>query len=291
MEPTIRVAWHEGFALAYQVVGDDAAGRDLLYLPGFESNVDMMWQIPAYRAFLERLASLARLITHDRRGLGCSDRLPPGVAPTLEGSREGMLAVLDAAGSERATILAVQEAVFPALSLAAEHPERVAGLVLFGATPSYTWSEDLPDGWTMERWAEEHRAWAAVTDLSGFLDEHARGIAPSLDGDATGLDELRRLLMATETLGAAVEESRALSRIDLRPVLPSVRCPVLVIRRADDETASPSGGRFLADHVADGTYVEVPGRDGLPWVGDAEPVLLAVERFLAESTSRPEEVT
>jgi pimeloyl-ACP methyl ester carboxylesterase len=93
--------------------------------------------------------------------------------------------------------------------------------------------------------------------------------------------------MATETLGAAVEESRALSRIDLRSVLPSVRCPVLVIRRDDDETASPSGGRFLADHVPDGTYAEVPGRDGLPWVGDAEPVLLAVERFLAESTSGP----
>jgi pimeloyl-ACP methyl ester carboxylesterase len=154
--------------------------------------------------------------------------------------------------------------------------------VLFGATPSYSWSEDLPDGWTMERWAEEHRAWAAVTDLSGFLDEHARGIAPSLEGDATGLESLRRLLMATETLGAAVEESRALSRIDLRSVLPSVRCPVLVIRRADDATASPSGGRFLADHVPDGIFVEVPGRDGLPWVGDAEPVLLAVERFLAE---------
>ena len=181
MEPTIRVASLDGFALAYQAVGDGAAGRDLLYLPGFESNVDMMWRIPTYRAFLERLASFARLITHDRRGLGCSDRLPPGVAPTLEGSREGMLAVLDAAGCERATILAVQEAVFPALSLAAEHPERVAGLALFGATPSYSRSEDLPDGWTKERSAEEHRAWAAVTDLSGFLDEHARGIAPSLE--------------------------------------------------------------------------------------------------------------
>jgi pimeloyl-ACP methyl ester carboxylesterase len=280
VEPNIRVAWHEGFALAYQVVSDGIGRRDLLYLPGFESNVDMMWQIPSYRAFLERLASLARLITHDRRGLGCSDRLPPDVAPTLDGSRDGMLAVLDAAGSERATILAVQEAVFPALSLAAEHPERVAGLVLFGATPSYTWSEDLPDGWTMERWAEEHRAWAAVTDLSAFLDEHARGIAPSLDGDATGLDELRRLLMATETLGAAVEESRALSRIDLRPLLPSVRCPVLVIRRADDATASPSGGRFLADHVVDGTYVEIPGRDSLPWVGDPDPILQAIDRFM-----------
>jgi pimeloyl-ACP methyl ester carboxylesterase len=280
VEPNIRVAWHEGFALAYQVVSDGIGRRDLLYLPGFESNVDMMWQIPSYRAFLERLASLARLITHDRRGLGCSDRLPPDVAPTLDGSRDGMLAVLDAAGSERATILAVQEAVFPALSLAAEHPERVAGLVLFGATPSYTWSEDLPDGWTMERWAEEHRAWAAVTDLSAFLDEHARGIAPSLDGDATGLDELRRLLMATETLGAAVEESRALSRIDLRPLLPSVRCPVLVIRRADDATASPSGGRFLADHVVDGTYVEFSGRDSLPWVGDPDPILQAIDRFM-----------
>jgi pimeloyl-ACP methyl ester carboxylesterase len=282
VEPGIRVAWNEGFSLAHQVVGDGDV--DLLYLPGFESNVDVMWTIPAYRTFLERLASIGRLITHDRRGLGCSDRLPPGVAPTLEGSRDGMVAVLDAVGSRRATVLAVQEAVFPALSLAAEHPERVDRLVLFGATPSYAWSEDLPDGWTPERWEEEHRAWMAVTDLTGFLEEHARGIAPSLADDEDGLEALRRLLISTETLGAAIEESRALSRLDLRPMLPQVTCPVLVVRRVDDETASASSARFLADHVADGAYTEVPGRDALPWVGDAEPLLSAIERFVAGYT-------
>lgn len=281
MEPATRIAWHEGFALAYQVVGDVAGGaRDLVYLPGFESNVDMMWRIPAYRTFLDRLASLGRLITHDRLGLCCSDRLPPGSAPTLERSRESLLAALDAAGSERATILAVQEAVFPAISLAVEHPDRVAGLVLVGATPSYARSDDLPDGWTPERWAEEHRAWAAVTDLTGFLDEHARGLAPSLADDEAGLDALRRLLMGTETLGAAIEESRALSELDLRSDLPQVRCPVLVLRRAEDEASSPSGARFLAEHVADGAYEEVPGRDALPWVGDPGPLLEALERFL-----------
>ena len=177
MEPNIRVAWHEGFALALQVVGDGDV--DLLHLPGFESNVDAMWTIPAYRAFLERLASIGRLITHDRIGLGCSDRLPPGVAPTLERSRDALLAVLDVAGSRRVTVLAVQEAVFPALSLAADHPEAGRRSRAVRSDAELRMVRGPARRMTPERWEQEHRAWAAVTDLTGFLEEHARGIAPS----------------------------------------------------------------------------------------------------------------
>lgn len=281
MKPDTRIAWRQGFALAYQVVGEGA--DDVLYLPAYESNVDLMWDVPAYRGFLERMSSLGRLITHDRRGLCCSDRLPPGAAVTLEETCGDLLAILDAAGCRRATVFAVQEAVFPVLLLAATHPERVERLVLFGASPSYAWSEDLPDGWTEEQWDAELRGWEQVTSLGEFLDGHARAIAPSLD-DGAALDALRRLLAGTIGMGAAVAESRKLSSVDMRPILASVTAPTLVIRRASDEMASPSSGRFLAEHVAEGEYVEVPGRDSLPWVGDTEPILQAIERFIDHGT-------
>lgn len=85
-------------------------------------------------------------------------------------------------------------------------------------------------------------------------------------------------------MGAAIAESRNLSSVDVRPVLSSVAAPTLVIRRASDEMASPSSGRFLAEHVAQGEYFEVPGRDSLPWVGDPDPILQAIERFIDHGT-------
>jgi len=170
------------------------------------------------------------------------------------------------------------------LSLATSHPERVERLVLFGAAPSYARSEDLPDAWTEEQWATEIRTWEGVTSFSGFLDEHARAIAPSFDDDVEALLALRHLLASTMSMGAAIAESRTLSRIDMREVLPSVAAPTLVIRRTDDQMASATGGRFLAEHTVHGQYVEVPGRDSLPWVGDADPILRAIERFTGRGT-------
>jgi pimeloyl-ACP methyl ester carboxylesterase len=281
VEPEIRVAWRDGFALAYQVVG--GGDRDIVYLPGYESNVDLMWDIPAYRSFLDGLGSLGRLITHDRRGLGCSDRLPPGTAATLEETRDDLLAVMDAAGSRRATVFAVQEAVFAVLLLAATRPERIDRLVFFGASPSYAWSEDLPDGWTGEQWDEELRSWAAVTSTTAFTEAHARSVAPSLSDDDDALHALGRLLRSTEGMGAAISDARTLSSVDVRDLLPSVEAPTLVIRREDDGSAPASGGRFLAERVAEGRYVEIPGRDSLPWVGDSEPIMREVARFVGPS--------
>ena len=287
METDIRIEWRQGFALAYQVTGQ-VAGRgtdDIVYLPGYESNVERMWQIAGYRAFLEALSSLGRLITHDRRGLGCSDRLAPGVAVTLEQGRDDLVAVLDAAGSRRATVFAVQEAVFPTLLLAATRPERVERLILFGATPSYAWSDELPDAWTEEQWETQIRTWEGVTSLTAFLDEHARAIAPSLEGDGAQLSALRHLLMSTMSLGAAITESRSLSRVDMRPVVPTISAPTLVIRRTDDQMSSAVGGRWLADHVERGEYLEGPGQDSLPWIGDSDPILRAIERFVNRDTA------
>ena len=141
--------WRDGFALAYQVYGEGE--RDLVYLPGYESNVDRMWDIAAYRSFLESLATLGRLITHDRRGLGCSDRLPPGTAATVEEGRDDLVAVLDAAGIATCHDRRRAGGGLRGPPARGHTPGRVDRLVLYGATPSYAWSEDLPDGWTEQK--------------------------------------------------------------------------------------------------------------------------------------------
>src|SRR5688572_28273118 len=119
LKPDIKFTWNDGFAIAHQVIGEGR--QDLIYLPGLASNVDLHWDIPIYARFLERLASFSRLIVIDRRGVGCSDRFPPGQAPTLEEITDDVLAVMEATSSEHATVFAVQDTAFAALLLAASH--------------------------------------------------------------------------------------------------------------------------------------------------------------------------
>jgi pimeloyl-ACP methyl ester carboxylesterase len=119
--PQIRYANNGPWQLAYQVLGD---GPDLLYLPGWVSNVEGNWLAPDHARFLERLASLARTIVVDRRGIGCSDRLPPGETTTLEEGVEDLRMIARAAQSSRAAVFGVQEGGFYALLAAATHPER-----------------------------------------------------------------------------------------------------------------------------------------------------------------------
>jgi class 3 adenylate cyclase len=279
MKPDVRYTWNDGYALAYQVIGRRA--EDLVYLPGFASNVDLMWDIPTYRTFLERLASFCRLITVDRRGVGCSDRLPPGVAPTLEEITGDVLAVMEAASSSsHATILAVQEAAFSALLLAATHPYRISRMILFSASPSWVRSDALPDEWSSEQWEATIRSAERLTSSRQFSDAYVRDTLPSIYDDETMVEAFDSLLMNTTGLGAAVAEMRMFAETDLRDVLPSINVPTLVLRREGDEPVPESSSRYLAEHIAGAEYVEIPGRDALPWAGDLEPVLEAIQRFM-----------
>jgi len=285
MKPDIRTTWNDGFALAYQIVG---SGRhDLVYLPGWVSHLDMMWDIPPYRRFIERLAALSRLIVLDRRGVGCADRLPPGDAPALEEIADDILAVMEAASSMHATLFATQEAVFPALLLAASHPHRVRRLVLFGASPSWKRSEDLPDEWSPERWDSELRAWGRTTSAIEGASGYVRFAAPSLYGDDEATRALGGLLLSSQGLGASISEARMWSMTDLRQILPSIQAPTLVLRREGDELIAESSSRYLAEHLPSGEYVRLPGADVLPWIGDQEPVLETMERFMGVEPGPP----
>jgi len=285
MKPDIRFTWNDGFAIAYQVIG--RGRQDLVYLPGFASNVDIQWDIPIYARFLERLASFSRLIVIDRRGVGCSDRYPPGQAPTLEAITDDVLAVMEATSSGHATVFAVQEAAFAALLLAASHPRRVARLVLFGATPSWIQSEDLPEEWSPDYWESEIRSYERITSATEAMAGYIRDAAPSLADDEAAARALTGLIFNTNGPGAAAMEARFHSEVDLRHVLPSIRVPTLVLRRAGDDMVSDSSSRYLAEHIDGAQYVEVPGDDALPWIGDQEPILEAIEGFLGVDRSSP----
>lgn len=286
MKPDVRFTWNDGFALAYQVVG---SGReDLVHLPGYVSNVDLQWDVPPYARFLERLASFSRLILLDRRGTGCADRLPPGRAATLEEMASDVIAVMDTIGSRRATLLAEQEHAFVAMLLAATYPRRVSRLVLFCAAPSWARSDDLPDEWLPEDWEYQVRWMERATSATEFAKQYVRGT--SLERDERMRGVIASLLINTGGLGASVAEVRMFSQVDLRHVLPSIGAPTLVLRRRGDANSEPASCRYLAEHVRDGRYVELPGNDSLPWIGDLDPVIDAIAAFM-ETEVPPRETT
>ena len=191
--PELRYAHNDGFALAYQVLGD---GPDLIYLPGWVSNVEGNWLAPDHARFLERLSSFSRTIVVDRRGTGCSDRLPPGEAMTLEEGVEDLRMVAREAHSSRPALFGVQEGGFYALLAAATHPERFTKLILFGAAHTWRKTSETPWQWSDEDFEDNEAAFSGP-GLSEVAQTYIR-YAPAFvrrrcrrgptDGDPPGID-------------------------------------------------------------------------------------------------------
>ncbi len=144
---TTKYAKSGNVHVAYQVLGEQQ--RDLVIVPGIFSHLELFWEDPGYTHWIQRLTTFARVIAFDKRGQGLSDR---GVAtPTLEERMDDVRAVMDAVGSERASIMGVSEGAALALLFAASHPERIGALILFGTCARWSWAPDYPSGLTPER--------------------------------------------------------------------------------------------------------------------------------------------
>jgi class 3 adenylate cyclase len=264
----------EGVNIAYQVVG--TGPFDLVYVPGWVSNVEMMWEEPRMAAFLERLASFARLIVFDKRGTGLSDPVPDAELPGLERRMDDVRAVMDAAGSERAALLGHSEGGNMCILFAATFPARTSALVLVGCyakrsrTDDYPWA---PDPVERERdIAETERTWGRVDPTST--------LAPSLADDQAFRDWLTRYLRLSASPRAAAAVLRMNTQIDTRAVLPAIRVPSLLIYRTGDFDVQVDEGRWIASQIPDARFVELPGSDHLMWAGDAEAILDEIEAFL-----------
>lgn len=267
MQPDTYYAKSGEVRIAYQVVGSGPV--DLVFVPGFVSNLDHNWDEPTLAYLLTRLSSFSRLILFDKRGTGLSDRV--GDLPTLEERMDDVRAVMDAAGSERAALFGVSEGGAMSLLFAATYPDRCTALTLYG-TYAHFFSYVLP--------ADRFEAFVAGIDARWGSGASLAAFAPSRVGDAPFTAWWARF----ERLGASPSAAAALMRmnteIDVRHVLPVIHTPSLVLHRAGDTRVNVAGGRNIAERIAGARYVELPGNDHVLWAGDVDAAVDAIEEFL-----------
>jgi class 3 adenylate cyclase len=275
----------DGVSIAFQLVGRGTL--DLAWMPGFVSgNVEVVWEHPLVSSFLEKLASIGRLILHDRRGTGLSDRAAR--LPDLETRAADLLAVLDAAGSRRPVLMGGGEAGALCALLAATRPSRVASFIWWHAAARTRWAPDYPWGESEEgerSWLREvERGWGTEAFASAFVALEA----PSVRGDDSFIRWLARMQRHWVTPGSAAELVRIWYETDVRHVLPSITVPTLIIGREDP--ANPEEEReYVASRIQGAERVALPGDDSPPYVGDQESVLSAITRFLRIERSVPVE--
>jgi class 3 adenylate cyclase len=280
--PETRYATSDGVNIAYQVVG--SGPFDLVYVPGWVSNIEVMWEEPRLADFLERLASFSRLILFDKRGTGLSDPVPDDDLPTLERRMDDVRAVMDAAGSERAALLGHSEGGNMCIVFSASFPERTSALVLMGCYAKRSRSDDYPwapDPMERDRDIEEtERTWGRV--------DPTPTLAPSLVDDQAFRSWLRRYLRLSASPHAAAAVLRMNTGIDTRAVLPAIRVPALCIYRSEDPDVKVEEGRYIAGLIPGARFVELPGADHLMWTGDAAVMLDEIEGFLTGVRRGPE---
>ena len=282
--PGIHYARNGSAHVAYQTLGNPG-GRDLLVFSSAVLPIGSMDDEPRLARFHRRLSRFSRVIRFDARGVGMSDPIEPSSPTTLDQWVDDAVSVLDAAGSTRAAVLAPRDASLQGVLLAASFPERVTGLVVVNGTARFARDEDYPVGvpqWILDRFLELNMEPDAVDRGFDFLAL----VAPSLAGDA----EFRDWWVKAGYRGASPAAARAIQRVylraDVRPVLPLVRVPTLIIHRRDDDMMRVGHGRYLAEHIPDARYVELDGADDLYWVGDTEDMLAEIEEFLTGERMR-----
>ena len=272
--PEVHYARSGEVNIAYQVVGD--APLDLVFVMGWISHLEYFWTEPSFARFLRRLATFARVILFDKRGTGLSDRVPVDQLPTLEQRMDDVRAVMEAVGSERAVLCGVSEGGPMCSLFAATYPEKTIALVMMGSYARRLKGDGYPWGPTeadRELFFEEIRHhWGGPVGL----EERA----PSVANDPAFRDWWAAYLRRGASPGAALALTKMNTEIDIRHVLPTVRVPTLVVHRTGDECLKVEEGRYLAENIPGAKFVELPGIDHLPFVGDQDQILDEIEEFL-----------
>jgi pimeloyl-ACP methyl ester carboxylesterase len=271
MQPTIRYAKSGDVHVAYQVFGDGAV--DLVFVPGFISHLETWWSEPRHARWLRRLGQSVRVIIFDKRGTGLSDRVDP--QPAMDARMDDVRAVMDAVGVERAAIMGVSEAGSLASLFAASHPERCRALILYGAFARF--SSWFPTEVALQRFYDyADTSWGTGASLPMFV--------PSMVGNKAFQEWWARFERLGANPAACLEAMRMNSQIDVSAILPSIHVPTLIIHRKDDVAVSVEGGRELAALIPHARYVELPGSDHIPFIGEnAGEIADAVGEFLTGS--------
>jgi class 3 adenylate cyclase len=268
----------DGLYIAYQVVGDGPF--DLVYAPGWISNLECVWEMPDLGDFLRHLAGFSRLILLDRRGSGLSDRPFTTESLSLELGMDDIRAVMDAAGSERAALFGFEDGGAIGCLFAASYPDRVTALILCSVFARYRTSPDYPWGWTEER----VRDWWQRIELHWGSEEFWLGnsyLSPSLERDPERVRAWARYTRLSASPGTVLALERMGLEIDLRPVLPALQVPTLVMSRRDDRFQDIRHARYIAARIPGARLVELDGEEHAPFMGDSDALLGEAQRFLS----------
>jgi pimeloyl-ACP methyl ester carboxylesterase/DNA-binding CsgD family transcriptional regulator len=279
LRPDTRYAKSGRVSVAYQVVGEGAI--DLVLVPGFVSHVEVAWEEPRLARFLTRLASFSRLIVFDKRGTGMSD--PVETPPSMDERMKDIGAVMDAAGSDRAAIFGISEGGTLSLLFGQAHPERTRAIVLYGSWSRRLVGPDYPYGPTAEQLegvvTGMERAWASGEWWDG-------GQSSAFDDERHRTWWARYLRMAASP-AMAQNVIRMNMRLDIRDMLSKINVPTLILHRVGDSWIDVGHARYLAEHIPNATYVELPGSEHRPWLGDVDAIADEIEVFLTGQKSRP----
>ncbi len=277
--PPVRYARSGDVHIAYRVFGEGP--RDIVLVPGTLSHVEVSWERPASRHLLKRMMAFARVIVFDKRGQGMSDRVAPA-EQTLEERMGDVRAVMEAAGSARATLYGWSEGGPMCLTFCATYPERVSSLVLYGTCASI---KDPPWSQSNEDWEHKLSIWTDHWGEGNLIEFNA----PSLRDDPVAREAIAQLERASASPGNILALMRANYQLDVRHVLPVISAPSLILHRVGDLLVPVECGRYLAEHIPGATFKEIPGTDHTIFDIETQDVVADyVEEFITGSLHHPE---
>jgi pimeloyl-ACP methyl ester carboxylesterase/class 3 adenylate cyclase len=283
-------------SLAYQVFGDGPV--DLVFAGSFVSHVELFWTVPEFKAFFDQLATFCRVVVFDKAGVGLSDPVPQ--VRTLDDRAAEIEAVMDAVGFENPVVFGMSEGGTAAIVFAATRPERTRALILAGTVMFSVYA-----GWDdMDRDPAEIRArflaelgvdYTPSTEQLARVQKFGRAVLSRWGSgealrcsqpSARSIRQLGMLERMCASPGMARATAEAVFRIDVRPILPTITAPTLVIHARDD-LIPVQGGRYVADHIPGAQWLEVDGTDHVPWFTDPDRILTGIEEFLTGSHAAP----
>jgi pimeloyl-ACP methyl ester carboxylesterase/AraC-like DNA-binding protein len=276
MKPVTKYTKSGRINIAYQVFGSGSA--DLVYIPGWVSNIDWMWNCPELVNFLQELGKVARVILFDKRGTGLSDRIIE--LSTLEERMDDIRAVMDAVGSEKAILFGHSEGGSVSALFAATYPERTTSLMTFGIFAKRRYAKNYP-------WAPTDKERQVVYDMIetswGSGDMGLESLAPSKANDRVFMDWMANYFRSGASPSAALLLTKMNTEVDIIDILGSITVPSLIMQRTHDIDVKIEEGRFIAGRIPNATFVELEGSDHMFWVGNTEQVLNEIRTFITNT--------
>lgn len=273
MKPSIQYTKSGNINIAYQVFGSGPI--DLVYIPGWVSNIDWMWACPELVNFFQELGKVARVILFDKRGTGLSDRVVE--ISTLEERMEDIKAVMDATRSEKAVLFGHSEGGSVSALFSATYPNRVLALTAFGIFAKRRYSADYP--WAPTD-AERQKVYDMIENSWGSGQMNLETLAPSKANDPQFMGWLASYFRSGASPQAAMQLTKMNTQVNIIDILEYIKVPTLLMQRTHDIDVKIEEGRFIAKHIKGAKFVEFNGNDHLFWAGNIREVLDELKDFI-----------